>query len=78
MPSAINRGIAEKYAGQEGAVASALDESENRIWAWFERNKDEVLIEKRVLFWTIRLTVGDLAGVLRAILSNSSPSRISA
>lgn len=78
MPSAINKGIAEKYAGQEAAVAKALDESEGRIWDWLERHKDDVLFEKRVLFWTIRVTVGDLAGVLRAILSNSSPSRISA
>lgn len=33
------------------------------IWDWFDEHKGEVLVERKVLFFSIKLTIGDLVNI---------------
>lgn len=76
MPSAINAKIVERYPTAELLVTKALNESEAGMWDWMRQWENVVLIQKRILFWTIKITVGDLVGFLQSLLDDEEPKPI--
>lgn len=78
MPSALNAKIPAKYPSAELLVTKALNDSEAGMWHWMDRYADKVIFEKRILFWTVRLTVGQLWGFIREMLDDEEPKKLAA
>ena len=76
MPSLINAGIPEKFRGQETIAAKVLDESESRIWHWLNEHRHDVIYEKKILFWTIKIKVHDLFNLFDTLFRNTKPAKL--
>lgn len=45
------------------------------IWAWYEENQDDVIFEKKVFFFSIKLRVRDLRFLIERIAGLQRPTR---
>jgi len=60
------RSVLESAQSDDGIPQGLIDAVRpifaQAIWAWYDKNRDRVLVAKRILFFSFRVTLGDLLG----------------
>jgi hypothetical protein len=54
-----------------GAVDYVVDRLQRAFWVWFVANQRDVLLKRKIMFWTVQLTVRDLRPVFVKIFGES-------
>lgn len=53
-----------------------LDDIEKAARAWYDREKDRILVRKRILLWTVTIRISDCVGVLRLLFGDDFDSKV--
>lgn len=77
----IHEWAAESATAQIANVTMAarrgiLDDIEKAAALWFLANRDHVLVSRKVLLWTIKITIGDCIGLLKLIFGDDFATKI--